>query len=473
MNSTDERVVVDALRILSRTLMIAGEGYSTKFVSKHGFVILADLLRRWCHSEEVWLLMFVLLFRLDVSHIKFGNLSDIGRWLNTARNDAGLAVNCPRAWDVMISMLEAGSHAHASYLLASSCQGNLGAKSTTTASDFVQSDQWSQRHEEIYLTVLSLITALFDHLAVFREFLASAEATRSILIVLYEAIAVVPEQDTHGQTATGADCLEDTSALAAPPSPHVPSLLMTAQHRRISEYVVLQAVNGDAIAEARFARPLAPATHFTDGPVSESRCFVETVKLLSSLSIEQIECNRDFNGFGLFLKAPNASSARRSWLNSLIMHRILVDLESRLSVDIRLLQSTKSLTNIIRFMHQSYDAAIAGWFQDQSCTLIRVIAGFIRRLGQRDVRNLKSVRLCMPSIGQAQHSLLMTALFQLAMLAEQRIGREGLERGSSKQRSSSLRGLPSGKVLCSTLNQTSTFVLTTSDSENILESSIR
>lgn len=457
-------------------LVVSGDSYRLKFESKNGYIVLAHTLRKWCFNDQIWLSMFALFFGLDTGRLRLNDLSDVGRWLTSlhAEAEAGPAILCPCAFEVMASMLEEGlvcltSSNHSSSASCKEGSANGSAPDITAAGE--SSCQEVARDERSFLYVISLVSAMLGHVDVFHDFMAASEPLRSLLKVLFAA--------TNGPLTSlsgSEEVLSSSNVIAVSDEvlSQAPSMLTISRHRRVSEYVVLDPSKNDPTSTSRYSRPLAPSDQFFGHPFTKNGCFSDFLRLLVMICIEQIISRKEFTGLGIFLKAPEASSARRSWLNSLIQSRILATLRERLENDSDLFQLPKMLTNVIRFIQQTSEAAIEGWFVDESCSLIRLIASFLRCVEQRDIRNLKSVRLCAPSIASTKQTLLKLVLFSFGILSHSKEHTKHARKARGESRTADTQwSTPSLETLCSILRQTSTLVLATTSNEILLENPIR
>lgn len=467
LESDDAPIVEYALRILSRMLVVAGDSYRNKFESKNGYMILAAVLRRWCFRQTIWLSALSLLFGIDASESGLHGLEDLTRWLTSDHAHVMPTVACPRAWDSMMAMLEEG--------LRQRCQCDTEQTGIEDAQSGTQpnGNAYSSTDEEETLRyVVSLLKALFDHLDSFHCFVSTSEVMRSVLTTLFSAAVDVPDHPEAGpEMAVITNDVEPSDEGSAS---RAVSELTTSRHRRVSEFVVLnQSSNHNSTKDPSFSRPLAPANNWTDTQLPQNRCYIDTMRFFTSIAMGQIVSEKDFTGLGLFLKAPSASTAKRSWFNSLLQSSIIGTLEQRLDTDPMLFKSSKIITNLVRFMDQSCNAAIEGWFLDPTCALIRLMATFLRSVEQRDIRQLKSVRLCAPSIASTQHILLSFVLFQLGMVTraiEDRLRVPEELHGTHKDNNDSSQFETS---LCHVLIKTSSMVLATTDGDRLAESPIR
>lgn len=456
-------------------LVIAGDSFRLKFETKNGYVVLAQSLRRWCYHDQIWLSIFALFFGLDTGRLRLNDLGDIGRWLTSlhgeAEAEAGPAILCPRAFEVMASMLEEGLvrltiSEHSGSATSQTFPTN-GAVGITAAS--AGSDQEMARNEKSLLYVVSLMSAISSHLDVFHDFLAASQPTRAFVKILFAATC-----DPMTSLPVSREMLSNSDGCAVSDEmlPQTPSMLTTSRHRRVSEYVVLDPSKDDSTSMSQFSRPLAPSDQFFGHPFTTNGCFADFLRFLVMMCIDQILSQKEFIGLGLYLKAPAASGAHRSWVNSLVQSRILITLRERLDRDTSLFQLPKTLTNVIRFIQQSSEAVIEGWFVDQSCSLISMTASLLRRIEQRDVRNLKSVRLCAPSIASTKQMLLKLVLFNFALHIRGKEHTEHIQTAKDESRSAA-EHISSFQTLCSVVRQTSALVLATTTNDNPPESPTR
>lgn len=73
-------MVILGLKVLARLLVVHGSSYVNKFASKTGgFIIMKHQLHRWWGVPAVWVILFAILFGLDVSTLDERNvgLSDL------------------------------------------------------------------------------------------------------------------------------------------------------------------------------------------------------------------------------------------------------------------------------------------------------------------------------------------------------------------------------------------------------------
>lgn len=174
-------------------------------------------------------------------------------------------------------------------------------------------------------------------------------------------------------------------------------------------------------------RPLAPTESFLDDTAVQNTCFRDVSRLLTSISVDHILSQQDFAGLGLFLKAPLASDAKRSWLNSLVQCSILDNLKDRIATDPVIFQNSRALTNLVKLIHQSSEAAAEGWFVDPESSLVQFTALFLGQIQRRDIRDLKSVRLCSPLFVTTQNTLAFLILSHMLAADESLFDAESAE----------------------------------------------
>jgi beige protein homolog 1 len=106
----DQRVVLLAIRILSRLLVVHGSSYITKFAqpSNGGFTIMRNRLKRWWHTTTSWWVCFGILFGVDTAKIDMTQSFNKDNLISVFLPNGKLQIVYPEIFVVIGTMLKAG-----------------------------------------------------------------------------------------------------------------------------------------------------------------------------------------------------------------------------------------------------------------------------------------------------------------------------------------------------------------------------
>lgn len=152
-------------------LIVGGEGFRSKFESKHGYSVLKQQLKKWYGQETVWITCFALLYGIDPEALQIVRLSDMARWLTSLGPNNKLEIFCPSIWDVIVAMLGTGLEVCIQF-----------------DSPEFSSTERNVEDRDLFRYVVSLISAMYIEAQVFRDFVALNDVVKDVLRALYMGI---------------------------------------------------------------------------------------------------------------------------------------------------------------------------------------------------------------------------------------------------------------------------------------------
>lgn len=378
--------------------MSSSDDILQRFEAKQGPIVLERTARSRWHSSNVWTSLLTIFFGIDGECTHVQSLEDFGQWLATGSLQPTSHTFCSFAWDAIAAMLAEGLH---------ELQKGPAPSSDDTRSSATEA-------QDTFLYAVGLLSASQDHLPNFRHFLARSQGFTSLLHALHHGYARAADPRRHSGAEFPGHA--PTESKGSNLGVKAPSFLVSRRQRRASEYVVLPSQDHQGHEGFDHARSLAPrATTASSLEILESRSFKAVAQILEMAAVEQVLHGKDFNGLGLFLKAPDLSPDSVAEVNSVILSRIIARVADVASTDTSIFHQSQSLINLGRFVDQCVEAIKEDWYQDKNLGLLRFLAAIIGRLDDREIRTLKNVRLCSQAVAQVRKAFVDLAMFELSL----------------------------------------------------------
>jgi len=169
--------------------------------------------------------------------------------------------------------------------------------------------------------------------------------------------------------------------------------------------------------ETRLDQPLVPVESIDDSFLRRPHC-AQVTQLLVTVYADQILSQADFRGLGLFMKAPAVEMSIRSKCSSSVVQTLLNFLTTKLSTRPAVYVEPRILANVAHFVSQVADGVLEGWLEGITFGLLHYTANLLLYLQGPDVRNLKIIRLCSPTIESMVDVFRKLAIVQLSRLHE-------------------------------------------------------
>lgn len=338
-------------------LLVGGANYTSKFEEKtFGFNIMRKLLCSWTSVPFVWALSFGILFGIDTSEVGMLSQAKLETFYYALLEDS-IEVVCPGAWVIVAGLLQASSE---------------------------------DRNGEGTSEILSKTLAFFDTLLIrstgFARFAQSSDSfLRDVFVLLF------PSDNIK---------LERTNVVVSDSGPR-------PEHTSMSS-----SKNSD---DTGLYQPLVPIGGIDDDFLRRSHC-PQVSQLLVTVYADQILSKTDFRGLGLFLKAPEVEMSIRSKCSSSVVQCLLDSLTTKFGTQSGVYLEPRSLANVAHFASQVADGVLEGWLEGITFSLLHYVATLLLYLQGRDIRNLKIVRLCSPTIESMVDVFRKVAIVQLSRL---------------------------------------------------------
>lgn len=338
-------------------LLAGGADYTSKFEEKtFGFHIMRKSLCSWTSAPFVWALSFGILFGIDTSEMGLLSQAKL-ETLYYALLDDPIEVLCPGAWVIIAGLLQASSE-------------DRSAKGTT----------------EILSNTLAFLDTLLIRSTSFARFVQSSDSfLRDIFVLLF------PSDNIK---------LDRSSVVVSDSGPRAESTSTSSVK---------------ASDDTGLYQPLVPVGSIDDNFLRRPHC-AQVSQLLVTVYADQILSKTDFRGLGLFLKAPEVEMSIRSKCSSSVIQSLLDSLTTNFASQSDSYLEPRSLANVAHFVSQVADGVLEGWLEGITFSLLHYMATLLLYLQGRDVRNLKIIRLCSPTIESMIDVFRKLAIVQLSRL---------------------------------------------------------
>lgn len=401
----EAEAVVLATKILARLIVVHGSGYSKVLAEKSGgYTIMGRRLKRWWTIPAVWLSCFAILFGIDIAEIDVDTVGYFGLpdFLLSAQHRK---VAFPEVLPVLTELLRCG--------ISEVITGEVSA------------------NDRAALTVaLKIFQLMHSESADFREFVSTSDYIHRLLLVLYPVIGsgIVSAEIELRSLEAGLNF--DAQTVAGRQTPTIQPLLGTTTvepsdtaepedtlHRSSSFVLVSSDKHQYVPSSAMLHRAVVPKIS-RDETAEEDPLVRDVLHLVLAAFSDQLLERKDFSGLGLFLKSPPGYLEYRTHFESWLLRHTLQTLQSTLSSRNTLLQETRTLTNLSRFMTHIGEAIYEGWFIDGAGPTLDFAASLLEYLCRPDISSLKMVRLCSQAISNIRLVLFRVILHKLSEVDE-------------------------------------------------------
>jgi hypothetical protein len=453
-------VIVHGTKILARLLVVHGSAYVSKFASSKtgGFAIMRYQLKRWWDIPTLWPICFSILFNYDVADIDFERSFELFSLLENFNNSK---VVYPNVLPVITSMLQCGlkdvlihqddpdsplaekgnGQASKAKLDVPATANRRRSMSLTKELESRQTHQpRSQRlgGQAIVLhTVIRFFADLHSKSAEFRDFAATSDYIRLLLVVLFPAIvstdAVSADTELNSRdsalTFEGDDVIirpisratttpapivrTSTVETMLPPSPTAPR---AKPLRRGSSFILLTSRPSEfSPSSARLNLVMSPKKKLAQQKVSNS--LVEgLLELVVNVFVDQVMVRKEFPGFGLFQKVPPGFQEHQAYFESYLLRNTISQLGNTVQLDQKSLWEPKLLQNMARFVLHIGECIFEGWFLSGAEPLLDFAGTLLEYLQRPEISKIKSVRLCSQAILTIKSVFLRVVLLRLSEL---------------------------------------------------------
>ena len=142
----------------------------------------------------------------------------------------------------------------------------------------------------------------------------------------------------------------------------------------------------------------------------------ELVGVVTSVFAYQVLDRKDFQGLGLFLKVPPGFQERQAYFESFLFTHVMNALTSLVNQNQKILNETRVLSNMARYVIHMCEAVFEGWFIDGAEPLLDFTGNLLDYLQRPAISRLKSVQLCSQQVASIRTVFLRTALLRLSEL---------------------------------------------------------
>lgn len=422
-------------------------------------------LKRWWDISTLWPICLCILFGRDVAEIDFERPFELFSLLETFEN---CKVVYPGVLPVITEMLKHGikdvmrtqddpDSPLAERAANQEQKASLGvpaghsrrrSMSLTKELESRQTQQTRQVRVGGQATVLHTVIRFFADLhgksSEFRDFAVSSDYIRLLLTVLFPVVvstdAVSPETELTAReplnfdgddviirpisrsTTTPAPMVRtSTVETMLPPSPTQPR---ARPLRRGSSFILLTSRPSEfSPSSARLNLVMSPKKKVAAQKISNS--LVEgLLELVINIFIDQVMVRKDFTGFGLFLKVPPGFQEHQAYFESYLLRNTISELNNTIQLDQKSLWETRVLQNMARFATHMGEAIFEGWFLGGADPLLDFAGTVLEYLQRPEIREIKNVRLCSPSIQTIKNVFLRVVLLRLSDLDNDQVSED-------------------------------------------------
>ena len=411
MSSSNPDHIIHGVKILARLLVTQGPAYLSKFVSRtHGFPILRHNLVPWWEITSIWPTLLAVLFGADVVSLRSFPVDQPLRLFDLVQlvklGDEESTVMFPETFPIIAALLKAGFDATLRVMnngqVIEDAVMSLSPDSSTAQPDSSghgagskkPSSTDSEKSAALLQVVVQFLLDMHVASASFREFASSPQVMENLLAVLFPIVCsadpVNAETELMSKDSiltfdTGEIRIESLSlhhastpvlrpasslsirsmedeegriSLDRPGRPRASSL------RRASSYVL---VPSETSAHSGSNATISPTVgtkilRKKDLSLNVSNTTVGSLlELVTAISVESVLGKRDFTQLDFSTKLPPSFQEHQIYFVTYLLRNTLSHLDNSISMDLMVLcQSTKTLTNVVRFAVKATDAVFEG-----------------------------------------------------------------------------------------------------------------
>lgn len=275
--------------------------------------------------------------------------------------------------------------------------------------------------------------------ATFRNFASTSSYVQDLLIILFrvivnsEHVKAETELDSRGpllnfqgqgvplrpRSATEISLPPVAQTVALEDSTSSATSERRAPLRRSSSFVLISSAKTKALtSQAKLDHVMSPRRSARTESGMKHDLIHQLIGVVTSVFIYQLLERKDFNGLGLFLKVPPGNQEEQAYFESFMFARVMDALSDRVNQDQKILNETRVLSNMARYVTHMCEAVFEGWFIDGAESLLDFTGNLLDYLQRPAISDLKSVRLCSQQVASIRVVFLRTALLRLSELNE-------------------------------------------------------
>jgi len=407
MSSSNPDHIIHGVKILARLLVTQGPAYVSKFaVRVHGFPVLRHNLIAWWDLPILWPALLAVLFGVDVvslksfpkdQRLKLFDLVDLVK-----EGEEEPIVVFAEVFPIIAALLKAGFDSTlrgAKVVSITDTETILSPESTIrpSSSDEGSVPLDSDRGAALLQVVVQFLLDMHSSSASFRDFAASPQVIEHLIGILFPIVCsadpVIAETELMSKDSiltfdTGEIRIEslslhqaatpvlrpvsalsfrsfeseDRTSLDQPARPRASSL------RRASSYVL---VASDLVKQAS---PKLPAIHPSVGTKTmrksapslnlSNSTIGSLLELVTAILVDSVLGKREFTNFDFVTRLPPSFQEHQIFFVTYLLRNTLSHLNNAVSLNRMVLcQSSKVLSNVVRFSQKSADAVFEGsWF---------------------------------------------------------------------------------------------------------------
>lgn len=480
LSSSNPDHVVHGVKILGRLLVTQGQAYCSKFASRvHGFPVLRYNLAPWWETTPIWPTLVAVLFGADVASVKSFAVDQPLRLFDLIQlvkvTDEEPTVVFPEIFPVIAAVLKAGFDAT---LRSVSDRHIMDDTVTTLSPDSLSSRPGSSgegaspkgrdspnptRSASLLQVVVQFFLDMHATSASFREFALSPQVVENLLGILFPIVCsadpVNAETELMSKDSiltfdTGEVRIESLSlhhastpilrpasslsvrsiedeevrtSLDRPGRPRASSL------RRASSYVLVTSDAGSQTGSKPTITPTVGTKTMCKQPPSlnvSNSTVGSLLEFVTAIAVDSVLGKRDFTQLDFSTKLPPSFQEHQIYFVTYLLRNTLSHLYNTISMDRMLIsQSSKALTNVVRFSVKATDAVFegilissilflrtltVGWFLNGARPLWEFVGEILEYLDSPDIANQKLIKACESSITTLRKVFNRLTLFQLS-----------------------------------------------------------
>ncbi|KAK9463814.1 uncharacterized protein V1516DRAFT_668782 [Lipomyces oligophaga] len=448
----DPRGAVAGTRILARLLVVHGPSYVNKFAQRPGgFIIMRDRLKSRWNIPQLWPLCLAILFGIDAATIELSDTLDLFSLIEMFRKNGKATVLYPEVFTVLGSMLKAGT-------LALISEGN---DDDSENDENVLGNTHTQKstNTENFGHYLQVLTQFFSEMhascPAFQDFCATPIFISEILGILFPAIcnteSVSPEIELqyrdNGFTLDSGDIVVRPASKGGNPAQIMKSIRGTSpsgsqlgtfesrprasSFRRGSSFVLV-ASEESSISPSSTRDTITPSSTTTKSSHSTTRPNMNEIKkgtinrvveglleMVVAVFVEQVLTRKDFSELTVSILIPPTFQEYQIYFETYLFRNTIAQLNTSISLNMRILLESRTLSNFGKFAQQMADSVSNGWFLGGAEPLLELIGMVVEYLQQPAVEKLRSVRVSHQVVSNLRSSFVRLALFRLSELDDQ------------------------------------------------------
>jgi hypothetical protein len=258
----------------------------------------------------------------------------------------------------------------------------------------------------------------------FRDFAVSSSYIQELLIVLYPVVVsseiVCAELELNSRNSlalnangNGLDQPSPTIIKTTTVSPASSDVTSSSVRPGSSFILVTSDRSKHSPSTARLHHIVVPDSSGVSLNVSNS-VVQGLLEIVIAVFQDQIFTRKDFSGLGLFLKVPPGFLEHQTFFESWLLRNTLSSISNALMLNQSLLQETRVITNLAKFVTHVGEAIYEGWFIAGADALLDFAGVVLEYLQRSDIARLKSTRLCNQPIAIIRNTLFRTMLLRLS-----------------------------------------------------------